>query len=268
MPHVEGVRQGAGSDTEVLWRAPGSPYDVEEQFAIVSEVVAQGIDGILLVPAGARTMTIAVRVANEAAIPILVVDSPLDVQTADRIGVSTLGFVGSDNAAGGALAARHAATLLPDGGRVAILRGTPGNASTQARAEGFRTTVKQTAGLALVADAVAYSERGIARVVTRRLLEEHPNLDIIFATNGEMGLGAADAVGDGSVRVIAFDGTEAVREAIDAGRITATVAQEPAAMGRKAVEILLARLESDAASEPVQIFTDTYLVTATVEVEP
>ncbi len=253
---------------EVLWRAPEHAYDVEQQLGLVSQLLAQGVDGIILAPAGARTMALAVRMANQAKVPLLVVDTPLDRDVLSQVGGKTLGYVGSDNLAGGRLAGTFVARRLARGGRVAILQGAPQGASTSDRERGFRQVLQGRKDVRVVAAATAYCERPIAKTVAAMWLQTHPELKVIFATNGLMALGALDAITEAAkasgkapaVEVVAFDATPDVMREVKSGRIVATVAQEPREMGARAVRALLASLKGP--QQPIHVLTRTRLVEA------
>lgn len=260
----------AKNGAKLSWRAPERPRDVEAQFELVSQVVNEGFDGLILAPAASKTMTLAVRLANEAGIPVLIVDSKLDEATMRRVGARVAGQIGSDNVAGGAAVADYLAAHQ-GGGEVAILVGAPENASTHDRAVGFRAALKKHGGFDIVASATAYAERGVAKIVSSALLRAHPKLVAIFATNGLMALGVLDALaqnGGHGPMVLAFDATAEILEAIESGKIAATVQQAPKEMGRRAVEGLLQLIAArspagsvDTSPEPTSMVTATRLVT-------
>jgi len=62
----------------------------------------------------------------------------------------------------------------------------------------------------------------------------------MFAVNDIMALGAVEAIEQagrtGEILVLGFDAVDDAREAIREGRMAASIAQHPAAMGRLAVE--------------------------------
>ena len=58
--------------------------------------------------------------------PIINVDSPVGKEAAEAVGVEITAYVGTDNVAGGKLAAQAMATLVDRGSRVAVIKGIPG----------------------------------------------------------------------------------------------------------------------------------------------
>src|SRR4051812_39863558 len=69
--------------------------------------------------------------------PIVNLDSPVAKGPAKAVGVHLTSYVGTDNAAGGKLAADAMAGLVERGARVAVIAGIPGDVTSDARTEGF-----------------------------------------------------------------------------------------------------------------------------------
>ena len=77
----------------------------------------------------------------------------------------------------------------------------------------------------------------------------HPEIELVFANNDDMAIGVIAALnqsgyntgneGDPAITVIGVDATDAAFEAIDAGRMTATVKQDGDAMGQANIRIMM-----------------------------
>jgi len=193
--------------------------------------------------------------------PIINVDSPVDRDAAQAVGVQVTAYIGTDNVAAGRAGADAMAGLVDRGARVAVVAGIPGDVGSGSRTRGFR---EGAAGRFELADTIAADfDRNQGRLAGEELLRTYPALQGIFAVNDEMALGIAAAVGAagkrGDVAVIGMDGTREALTAIDRGAMSATVAQYPYAMGQLAVEACLARVRGEAVPDridaPVQIVT-------------
>jgi len=70
------------------------------------------------------------------------------------------------------------------------------------------------------------------------VLQAQPAIDVVFAHNDEMALGALQAVKASKrpIRIVGFDATDDAVKAVNACEMAATVAQQPAEMGRLSVE--------------------------------
>lgn len=170
--------------------------------------------------------------------PIVNLDSPVDRRAAEAAGVRITTYIGTDNHAAGRLGAEAMARLVAPGARVAVITGIPGDAGSAARTAGFRAAAR---GRFRVVRAVAADfDRDRARMAAADQLGADPRLRGFFAVNDEMALGVADAVRARgrarSVSVVGMDGTREALEAIRRGRLSATVAQYPYAIGQLGIE--------------------------------
>ena len=89
------------------------------------------------------------------------------------------------------------------------------------------------------------------------ILQANGDIKAVFAANDEMALGAVEAIsGAGKqIMVVGFDATDDAIEAIKAGRMAGTIAQQPALIGSTAVEnaVKLISGTSIAESIPVEV---------------
>ena len=174
--------------------------------------------------------------------PIVNIDSPVDRRAAAAVGVRIATYIGTDNQAAGRRGAAAMAHLVEPGARVAVVTGIPGDAGSGARASGFRAGAR---GRFVVVRAVAADfERARARLAAADVLRLDPRVRGFFAVNDEMALGIADALRAagraGSVAVIGMDGTREALRAVRRGRLSATVAQYPYAIGQLGIEACVA----------------------------
>ena len=99
----EARRQGV----RLVTLAADRETDVERQHQIVENLIEQGVSALVLAPSGAKEVVPAVKKANQARVPVLIVDSDIHRPTAASAGASTLTYIGSDNLEGGASPARR-----------------------------------------------------------------------------------------------------------------------------------------------------------------
>lgn len=255
-----GARAAADSlGFELLVQAPEREVDVERQMQIVENLIPRRVQVLALVPNGSRELVPAVRKANAAGIPVLIVDTRLDAETVTASGAQVVTFIGSDNVDGGRIAGAFLAERLQGRGAIAVLEGIPGHETGDARLRGFRESIDKVPGIRVVASQTANWERDQAFNVTQNILQAHPDITAIFACNDVMALGAVEAIAaagrEGTIRVVGFDAQDDARAAVAAGRMVATIAQNPREMGRLAM-ITAARVlagETVPAEQPVPI---------------
>jgi ribose transport system permease protein len=256
-------REAAVQGVRLVSLAADRETDVERQYQIIENLIHQKVDAILLAPAGSKELVPAIRKANDAGIPILILDTRIDEAAAKSMGAKVLTFIGSDNFEGGAVAGRYLARTLGGKGNVAIIEGISGHETADRRRLGFLKGVEAHPGIRVVASQTADWERARAYTVAENLLQAHPDLDAIFAANDEMALGALEAVAAarrlGRVGVVGFDAIPDALANIGSGRLLGSVAQFPGEMGRLGVRHAVALLR-DGTRPPQEILTRVELI--------
>ena len=123
-----------------------------------------------------------------------------------------------------------------EGIKVAELQGTSGASAAIDRSEGFHKVADSK--LNVVASQTANFNRTEGMSVMENMLQADGDIKAVFAANDEMVLGAVEAMsGAGkNVLVVGFDATDDAIAAVKAGRMAATVAQQPELIDSTAVE--------------------------------
>lgn len=243
-PFFAALRDGmqdaaARNDVELELREAADLQDTAGQALAVEAV--EGADCYVVNPIN-RTNLIESLAKTASGKPVVAVDSPLDRQAARAAGIDLRTYVGTDNEAAGRLAARALDERLPQGAAVAIVKGIPGDAGSEARARGFLEGARGK--LQVVAHVSADFDEQQARRATAEVLAAEPGLRGVFAVNDDMALGAARAARGGDrVDVIGVDGTSRALRAVRRGELTGTVAQFPYLMGQLGVEACVASVE-------------------------
>lgn len=236
--------------------------DVARQIDLVEQMVAQGVDALVIAPADSKALVRVCKQAMDAGVVVINIDNKFDDEVLKERGMS-IPFVGPDNRKGAKLAADYLAKTLPAGAPVAILEGIPSAFNGIQRRLGFNDTV-QEAGLTLVTSQVANWEMEKANQVAASILTEHPSLKALLCANDSMALGAAAAVRaggrTGQVAIIGYDGISAVQQLIVDGQILCTVDQHADQLAVFGIEFALRVLRGEAA--PADLETAVDLVTA------
>ncbi|UCH35012.1 MAG: substrate-binding domain-containing protein [Armatimonadota bacterium] len=244
---TDGVRQGAekaGAELLVV----DAQGDARKQLSDIEDLVQQDVDAILISPYQSDPIVPAVRAANEAKVPVVIVDIGVK-------GGEYVALIISDNEAGGRLAGEFIAERIGAKGPVAHISAQPGVENARKRGQGFADVMKQR-GIEVAASQTAYSERAKGMEVMENMLQAHPDIRAVFCENDEMALGATRALagaGRKDVVVVGFDGNADALEAIREGDLAATVAQQPEEMGRMGVRIALSTLRGEPVEKTVQV---------------
>ena len=222
--------------------------DARKQLSDIEDLVQQRLDAILISPYQSDPIVPAVKAANQAKVPVVIVDIGVK-------GGEYAALIISDNLAGGRLAGEFIAQKIGGKGPVAHISAQPGVENARKRGEGFAQVMRER-GIKIAASQSAYSERAKGMSVMEDMLQAHPDLRAVFCENDEMALGATRALigaGRKDVIVVGFDGNPDALDAIRRGELAATVAQQPEEMGRMGVRIALKALNGETVQETVQV---------------
>lgn len=248
---------------ELIIQAAEREVDVEKQMQIVENLIQRKVSAICITPSGSKEIVPAILKANQAKIPVLVIDTRVDQAALAEAGASTLAFIGSDNKDGGRIAGEFIAARLGGKGNVAILEGIPGHETGDARLSGFHDAIQKFKGIRIVASQTANWERDQGYNVFQNILQAHPDIQAVFACNDMMALGAVEAISSaqkrGRIVVVGFDAIKDSRAAMLNGEMHASIAQHPEEMGKLAVEYAYAAIHGQ--SIPSEIPVKIELIT-------
>ena len=225
-----GAQQAANKEGAKLIIADAQD-DAATQQDDVQNFVTQQVDAILINPVDSEAVVPAVQAANQANIPVIALD-----RGASGGKLETL--IASDNVEGGRMAAKELIQLVGSG-PVAQLEGIPGTSPTRDRGQGFEEVINAQDAVQLVSSQTANFLRTEGLNVTENILQSNPGIKGIFAQNDEMAMGAVRALGGragSEVKIVGFDGIEDALKAIQAGKMNATIAQQPDKIGSLGVE--------------------------------
>lgn len=235
---------------ELIVQAAEREIDVERQMQIIENLIQRKVSALVVAPSGSREIVPVVVKANQAGIPVLVVDTRVDAPALKAAGGKTATFIGSDNYEGGKLAGEFMVQKMGGRARIAVLEGIPGHETGDARLRGFRDALKGSTGMEIVASQPANWERDQGYNVFQNIMQAHPDVNAMFAANDLMALGALEAIAAGGkagkITVVGFDALDEARAAVKQGTMAGTVAQDPAQMGRVGVEWAARMLKGEA----------------------
>lgn len=240
-------------DSEYELVSLGADNDASVQAGQIEDLIAQGVELILLNPVDSTTVGTKIAEANDAGIPVITVDRSAESGT-------VISHVASDNVAGGKMAATELAAVCPDNTPVLQLTGQAGASAAIDRQAGF----EEIFTVAAIDHTVTASwSRADGQTATEAFLaaQGNPASVCVFAANDEMALGAVEAIKANQTTdiatsfVIGFDAIDDATAAVEAGEMHATVAQQPVEIGRVSAQIALDYLagETVEASAPVEL---------------
>lgn len=232
--------------------------DVNKQIEIVNQMIARGVDAIVIAPADSKALIAVCRKAKDKGIVVVNIDNQFDAETLKLEDVA-IPFVGPDNRKGARLAGDHLATRLTKGDKVAIVEGRPGAFNGIQRQLGFEDAMK-AAGMEVATSDSGYWETDRAyKIVTQIYNKLGADLKAVLCANDSMALGAVNALKGKDVLVVGFDNISAVQELIKEGRILCTVDQHADRIAVNgityALEILKTKQTPQDKETPVDLIT-------------
>ncbi|MFF9247619.1 ABC transporter permease/substrate-binding protein [Streptomyces globisporus] len=251
-PFFVQMKEGAQAEAEkagIHLTVTDAQNDASQQANQLQNFTSSGVSSIIVNPVDSDAVGPGVRSANKADIPVIAADR--GVNKAD-----TATLVASDNVAGGKLAADALADKLGGKGSIVILQGTAGTSASRERGAGFAEGLKEYPGIKVVAKQPADFDRTKGLDVMTNLIQSHPGVTGVFAENDEMALGAVKALGGRagkSVSVVGFDGTPDGLKAVEAGTLYASVAQQPAELGKIAVQNAVKAAKDEEVASTVKV---------------
>jgi len=226
--------------------------DSAKMIAGIEDLISKKVSALLINPTDADAVVPAIQKANEAGIPVFTVDRGAN-------GGTVVSHIASDNVAGGKMAAEFLCQAIGGKGNVVELQGIAGTSAARDRGQGFNEYMSINCKDAkIVAQQTANFNRDEGLKVFENILQAQPEIAAVFAHNDEMILGAiqaAEAAGRTGIIFVGFDAIDDALQAIQDGKLAATVAQQPALMGQLAVETAIKYLngESVEAYIPVEL---------------
>jgi ribose transport system substrate-binding protein len=229
-----------------------------KQVADVDSMIAQGIDVLFLPPREEKPLIPAVMKAKAAGIPTFLVDRSVDPNVAVA-GRDYVAFLGSDFVDQGRRVAEWTLENFDDEqGIIVQLEGTTGSSPANDRKKGFDDVMAQHENMTIVASQSGDFARDLGRQVMETLLQAHPDVNIVYAHNDEMAIGAIQALelagrtpGD-DVLVVSIDGTRDALQAIIDGKMGVTVESSPF-FGPLACEVMQRYAAGEAIEPWVQV---------------
>ncbi|MGR0219884.1 substrate-binding domain-containing protein [Agromyces sp. ZXT2-6] len=214
----------------------------ENQIKAIRSYIQQQVDVIAFSPVVETGWDAVLNEAKAAGIPVVLTDRAVDSQD-DSLYVSFLGsdFVKEGEKAGAWVLEEYADTTEPV--QIIQLEGTTGAAPAIDRAEGFAEVIAENPNLEVVASQTGDFTRAGGKQVTEALLKSNPDVDLIYAHNDDMGLGAIEAIEAAGlvpgedIKIVTVDAVKDGMQALADGKINFIVECSPL-LGKQLIEII------------------------------
>ncbi len=209
--------------------------DNNKQLDQIDNFIVQGVDIMLVVPVDFAGVSVGIKKANRAGIPVLC----LGIEAEGGKSV----FIGSPNYDAGAQQGEYMRENLPENAKVLYLEGYPGYSHTIERREGFKEAcLDKRPDITLLASQTGNYERDLGMKVTEDWIQTYQQFDAIVAANDQMALGALQALKTaGRLKGVAISGVDGVDDALRAiknGEMAQTILQNAPAQAKAAYDAM------------------------------
>jgi inositol transport system substrate-binding protein len=209
--------------------------DAPTQVSQVENFIARGVDVILLSPTDTHACAPAVTAANEAGIPIMIINASIDNVN------EAVCYVGCNDISAGEMEMEYIAEKLGRKGNIVVLQGPDGNSAAVQRTIGIANVLKKNPDIKLLAQQPANWDIALAMSTVENWLQIMA-INAIVSENDEMALGAVKAIQgqdaeDKNILVIGVDAIVDGLKAVKDGSMIATVLQDADAIAKKTIEI-------------------------------
>jgi ABC-type sugar transport system substrate-binding protein len=222
-----------GITIHVVSGSAGGTISIGQQISAVQQFISQHVNLILLTPSDPSAIVPAVKLANQANIPVIAVNTRV------ASGAKVVTFVGDDDSQYGVQEAKLVAQAIGGKGNVALLEGVLGDSPEVLRTNAIKATLAKYPNIHIVTSMVDAWTNPMNITDTQNLLSKYGNsLAAVVAEGPEMYAGAklARSKGNSTTKFIAGDYSTPVEAAIKSGALYGTVNQDPALEGQMGVE--------------------------------
>lgn len=248
------AREYAAQHGMALTVAPATTTD--QQTAIIEQFVHQQLDAIIISPVKVHGLGAAIKQAQQAGIPVLVADMEIDDATVECT-------VRSDHAKSGELAAMYIAERLGGRGNVINIQGALTTQASIQRSDALHRILDVYPNMSIVFEDTGEWRAEQAAALVRRALRLHPDVQAIYAANDSMALGVLDALDElgraGDMLVVGCDGDAPALQAIQQGRLSATVQLSAQSVAQTSIDLAARMLRHQ--QVPLLVVSDVVLIT-------
>ncbi|WP_221586194.1 ABC transporter substrate-binding protein [Microbacterium sp. G2-8] len=240
--------------------APAQNLDQNSQIASFTSFIDEGVDVILLSATEGSGWESSLERAQEAEIPVILIDRGIEPDNTDLYETR----IAPDNFEVSKGVAAWAGEEFPDGATYFVLEGPAGVSVVNERNEGWDSVMEGEESFEMVGAQTANWSTEEAKGVFETVLRSNDNeIDLVFAQNDEMGLGAAQAVEQAGlvpgedVKIATIDGTKPALEALADGTLSFVAEYNPL-FGETALEAVETVLDGGEVEPYIIVPSETF----------
>lgn len=214
--------------------------DNVRQIQDIESLIKKKVDLLIVAPNEAEAITPVIEKVYDAGIPVILVDRKINSE-------KYTAYVGADNYEIGRRAGEYIADRLKGKGRVIEIAGLKGSTPAVERHRGMVEALKAAPDVQVIASVEAGWFQQKAGEVMDSLLDVYPQVDLVFAQNDRMAIGAYEKARQKKrAGQIAFVGVDAVTDGVESvaeGKLDATFIYPTG--GDKVIQVAMAILRGE-----------------------
>ncbi|MEV4061541.1 ABC transporter substrate-binding protein [Nonomuraea dietziae] len=224
--------QEAAKESGITLKFSDAQQKQENQIKALRSYIQQKVDVIAFSPVVESGWDTVLKEARDAKIPVILTDRAVDSK--DTTLYKT--FLGSDFVEEGRKAGQWLVESFKDSKdpvNIVELQGTTGSAPANDRKAGFAEVIGADPKFKVIASQTGDFTRAKGKEVMEAFLKSNPDIDVLYAHNDDMGLGAIEAIeGAGKVpgkdiKIITVDAVKDGMQALADGKINYIVECSP-----------------------------------------
>lgn len=204
----------------------------ENQIKALRSFIQQKVDVISFSPVVESGWDTVLKEAKDAGIPVILTDRAVDSKDTSLY----VTFLGSDFVEEGRKAGQWLTEQYKDAAEdinIVELQGTTGSAPANDRMQGFKEVISSNPNLKIIASQTGDFTRAKGKEVMQAFLKAHKDIDVLYAHNDDMALGAIQAIEAAGmkpgedIKIISVDAVKDGMQAASDGKINFIVECNP-----------------------------------------
>ncbi|SFL45967.1 simple sugar transport system substrate-binding protein [Gracilibacillus orientalis] len=229
---TESIKDTLENDPQFELKFSDAQQKQENQIKALRNFIAQQVDIIALAPVVESGWETVLTEAKDADIPVILLDRRIEVEDESLY----TSFIGSDFILEGENAAKELINLVGEDVETNIveLQGTVGASAANDRMEGFANIINENDKYNIIKSQTGEFTRSKGKEVMEAFLKsDGENIDVVYAHNDDMALGAIQAIEEyglnpgEDIKIVSVDGISDIFEAVIAGKANIIVECNP-----------------------------------------
>jgi ABC-type sugar transport system substrate-binding protein len=270
-PFVAGVVKAMQADATAMGVKvviTDAQEDSQKQTADIQDLIAEHVNGIILLPVDGVVAESQVNMITAAGIPVVAEGSKVGTASEPQTYVypKLVAYVAESDTAVGRQAAAAVTKILPNGGDIGIILGAPGYAENTTRVTPFVDALQATGKPYKVVSSQSgeWTPAG-GQSVCQNVISSNPNVKLFYALSDDMAVGCSKAItaAKSDAQVVGVGGYKEILALLKPGsNVAASVCFDPLGDAQQSVNALMSYINGKDKNTGQLITTTTFAVTS------